>query len=488
VTGAAICARGPGRAKLGDVATKRELLTIAGREVGVSNPDKIFFPALGVTKLELVRYYLAVADGAVRGIARRPLVLKRFPDGVEAEPFYQKRAPEHRPDWIRTAVFHFPSGRSAEEVVVDDAAGLAWIVNLGCVDLNPQPVRAEDVDHPDELRIDLDPVPGVAWPQIVEVAQVARAVLADHGLTSWPKTSGSRGIHVLVRIRPAWPFDRVRRAALAVAREVERRAPTLATSKWWKEERHGVFLDYNQNARDRTTASAYSVRPTADARVSMPLSWDALATCDPGAFTLRTVPDLFARDGDAHRGIDEAVGELDGLLALAARHEADGLGDAPWPPHFAKGVDEATRVAPSRAKRGPRAPRKAAAAADGDGAAGDAATGATTPAAPRSRRTPKVPVIEIGQAKQKADALAGLERWKLRHPEVGARLAPEHVLIDTMRGRSSAYYRVRVNLSNVPVDERPAQAALDPDYDPAVEWRGMQRPGTEPADGDPDPA
>ena len=271
-------------------------MTVAGREVAISNPDKLFFPALGICKRDLVRYYLAVADGAVRGIARRPLVLKRYPDGVEAEPFYQKRAPDHRPDWLRTAVFHFPSGRSAEELVVDDAAGLAWIVNLGCVDLNPQPVRAEDLDHPDELRIDLDPVPGVAWPQIVAVAEVARAVLEEHGLTAWPKTSGSRGIHVLARLHPRWPFTEVRRAALAVAREVERRAPDLATSKWWKEERHGVFLDYNQNARDRTTASAYSVRPTADARVSMPLGWGALAGSDPAAYTLRTVP-LFKGDG-----------------------------------------------------------------------------------------------------------------------------------------------------------------------------------------------
>ena len=431
------------------MATKRELLTLDGREVGISNPDKLFFPALGVTKLELVRYYLAVADGALRGIARRPLILKRFPDGVDAEPFYQKRAPVHRPDWVQTAVFRFPSGRSAEEVVVVDSATLAWVINLGCVDLNPQPVRAEDVDHPDELRIDLDPVPGVAWPQIVEVAQVAHAVLADHGLVAWPKTSGSRGIHVLVRIRPAWPFDRVRRAALAVAREVERRAPALATSKWWKEERHGVFLDYNQNARDRTTASAYSVRPTPDARVSMPLTWAALATCDPAAYTLRTVPAMFAQDGDAHAGIDEAAGALDGLLELAARHEAEGLGDAPWPPHFEKQAGEAPRVAPSRAK--------------GAGA-------------PRSRRTSKMPVIEIGQGKLKADVLAGLERWKAQHPKVAAKLAPDDVLVDAMRGRSAAYYRVRVNLKNVPAEERPAQAPPDPDYDPAIEWRGQPRP------------
>ena len=330
--------------------------------------------------------------------------------------------------------------------MVTDAAQLAWLVNLGCVDLNPQPVRAEDLDHPDELRIDLDPVPGVAWPQIVEVAQVVQAVLADHGLTGWPKTSGSRGIHVLVRIRPAWPFERVRRAALAVAREVERRAPALATSKWWKEERHGVFLDYNQNARDRTTASAYSVRPTPDARVSMPLTWDALATCDPAAFTIATVPALVAAHGDAHAAIDDVAGELDGLLALAGQQAAAGLGDAPWPPHFEKASGEAPRVAPSRAK---------------------------TPG--RARRTPKLPLVLIGQAKRKDDALAGLARWQARHPAVAARLAPEDVLVDTMRGRSSAYYRVRINLQRVPEAERPAEVAPDPDYDPAVEWAGARR-------------
>lgn len=428
------------------MASPREVLTIAGREVAISNPTKVFFPALGLTKLDLVRYYLVVADGAVRGVAGRPLVLKRFPDGVDAEPFYQKRAPTHRPPWIETAVFTFPSGRTAEEVVVRDAAALAWVVNLGCVDLNPQPVRAGDLDHPDELRIDLDPVPGVGWPQIVEVAQLARAVLADHGLVGWPKTSGSRGVHVLVRIRPAWSFTEVRRAALAVAREVERRAPTLATSKWWKEERHGVFLDYNQNARDRTTASAYSVRPTADARVSMPLTWDALATCDPAAFTIATVPGLVAAHGDAHAAIDDVAGELDGLLALAGQQAAAGLGDAPWPPHFEKASGEAPRVAPSRAK---------------------------TPG--RARRTPKLPLVLIGQAKRKDDALAGLARWQARHPAVAARLAPEDVLVDTMRGRSSAYYRVRINLQRVPEAERPAEVAPDPDYDPAVEWAGARR-------------
>lgn len=414
---------------------KKEVLTVDGREVAVSNPDKPYFPDAGISKLELVRYYLAVADGAVRGVRGRPMILKRFVDGIGAEPFYQKRAPDKRPDWLRTAVFHFPSGRSAEELVVDDAAGLAWVVNLGCVDLNPQPVRAEDVDHPDELRIDLDPVPGVVWPQIVEVAQVARAVLADHGLTSWPKTSGSRGIHLLVRLRPAWGFVEVRRAALAVAREVERRAPALATSKWWKEERHGVFLDYNQNARDRTTANAYSVRPTPDARVSMPLSWQDIAVSDPAAFTMLTVPKIFAERGDAHAHIDDEQGSIERLLELAARQEREGSGDAPWPPHHEKKAGEAARVAPSRAK------------------------GATKP---------KLPVLVIAKAKAKADALDGLERWKARHPAVVPYLAPEDILTDVMRGRSSTWTRIRVNLKNVPVEERPPEEPPDPDYDP---WR-----------------
>jgi bifunctional non-homologous end joining protein LigD len=429
--------------------TPRELLVIAGREVSLSNPDKVFFPALGITKLQLVRYYLAVADGAIRGIARRPLILKRYPDGVEAEPFYQKRAPTQRPPWVETAVFTFPSGRVAEEVVVTDAAQLAWIVNLGCVDLNPHPVRREDMDHPDELRIDLDPVPGVAWPQIVEVAQVARAVLADHGLVGWPKTSGSRGIHILLRIPPRWPFAIVRRAAVAVAREVERRAPAIATSKWWKEERHGVFLDYNQNARDRTTASAYSVRPTPDARVSTPVTWDELATCDPAQFTLATVPERFARIGDPHAAIDDTPVGIEPLLALADEQEAAGMADAPWPPHFEKQDDEAPRVQPSK-RRAPAA---------------------------RKPPRPKLPVLTIAQAKTKVDALAGLDRWRARHPDVVAHLAPEDVLVDAMRGRSSAYYRIRINLKNVPEAERPSAEPLDPDYDPRQEWKSRSGGG-----------
>lgn len=426
------------------MAEQKIVLEIAGREVSVSNPDKIYFPEAGHTKLDLIRYYLAVADGAVRGIAGRPMILKRFPHGAGTEPFYQKRAPAKRPPWVEIATFSFPSGRTADEVVVRDAAQLVWVVNLGCLDLNPHPVRAPDLDHPDELRIDLDPLPGVPWPQVLEVAAVARDVLADVGLRGWPKTSGSRGVHVLVRIEPRWPYAEVRRAGIAVAREVERRAPALATSKWWKEERHGVFLDYNQNARDRTTASAYSVRPTRDARVSMPLSWDELLTCDPAAYTLATVPGRFAAHGDAHAGIDDRAGTLDTLLVLAAEQAAAGHADAPWPPHHEKAEGEPARVAPSRR-------------------AGGAAPGG-------SRRQTKVPVLVIGQAKKKEDAVAGLERWKARHPAAAAVLAPAAYLIDTMRGRSSAWYRVRVNVEAVPEDQRPPEEPLDPDWDPRSEW------------------
>ncbi len=421
---------------------EKQILQLAGREVTVSNPGKVYFPKAGITKLELVQYYLAVAEGALRGVARRPMILKRYVNGVEAEPFYQKRIADKRPDWLDTAVFSFPSGRTAEELVVNDVAQLAWVVNLGCVDLNPHPIRKEDMDRPDELRIDLDPVPGVAWPQIVEVARVAQEVLSEVGLTGWPKTSGSRGAHVWVRIHPRWPFTTVRRAAIALAREVEKRAPSIATAKWWKEERHGVFVDYNQNARDRTTASAYSVRPTPDARVSMPLSWGDFLACNPLDFTLKTVPAIFAAKGDAHAAIDDAPGTLDRLLELADRQESEGQPDAPWPPHFAKADGEAPRVAPSRAKR-PAAPKRA-----------------------------KLPVITIAQAKLKADALAGLERWKAKYPQVAAKLAPEEILVDANRGRASAWYRVRINLKSIPEAERPPQEPPDPDYDPRSEWRG----------------
>jgi bifunctional non-homologous end joining protein LigD len=420
------------------MAVKQVVLHVAGRDVAVTNPDKVYFPRAGITKLALVEYYLAVADAAIRGVARRPMILKRFVNGVEQEPFFQKRVPEKRPDWITTATFTFPSGRSAVEVTVQDAAQLVWIVNLGCVDLNPHAVRAEDMDRPDELRIDLDPVPGIGWAQIVEVAAVAREVLGELGLVGWPKTSGSRGVHIWVRIHPRWPFTEVRRAALAFAREVEARAPQIATAKWWKEERRGVFLDYNQNARDRTTASAYSVRPLPDARVSMPLTWDELAVCDPADYTLATVPGLLAARGDAHAAIDDAPGTLDSLLALADKHARDGLPDAPWPPHFARAEGEAPRVAPSRARARPK--------------------------------PDKLPVLVIARAKAKADALAGLERWKAAHPEVTAQLAPEDVLVDTMRGRFTAWYRVRINLKNVPPAQHPPQGTPDPDYDARTEY------------------
>ncbi len=413
------------------MARKKLVLPIAGREVTISNPDKVYFPEAGYTKLDLIEYYVAVADGAVRGVRARPMAMKRFVDGATGEYFFQKRAPDNRPEWIETVELRFPSGRTADEVVVRDAAQLAWVVNLGCIDLNPHPVRADDLDHPDELRIDLDPVPGVPWSQLQEVARVARDVLADHGLTGFPKTSGSRGIHVYARIERRWGFTEVRRAALAVAREVERRAPDIATAKWWKEERHGVFLDYNQNAKDRTVASAYSVRPTPDARVSTPLSWDELAACEPGQFTLRTVPPRFAAIGDPAAAMDESVGSLDAILVTSKRHEAEGLGDAPWPPHYEKQTGEPPRVQPSR------------------------------------RRMTK-PVIMIGRAQLKADALAGLERWKARHPDVVAFLEPKDILVDAMRGRAYAWTRVRVNLEHVPEDKRPAEEPPDPDFDPST--------------------
>ncbi|BDG01328.1 DNA polymerase domain-containing protein [Anaeromyxobacter oryzae] len=412
---------------------KQELLHVAGREVAISNPDKLYFREAGITKLDLVSYYLAVAEGALRGVADRPMALKRYVDGAEGEFFFQKRAPESRPGWVDVVELRFPSGRSAREIVVRDAAQLAWVVNLGCIDLNPHPVRAGDLDHPDELRVDLDPVPGVEWSQIRTVALLVDEVLREHGLTGWPKTSGSRGIHVYVRIAPRWTFAEVRAAALALAREVERRAPALATSKWWKEERRGVFLDYNQNAKDRTVASAYSVRPTPDARVSAPVTWAELPDCDPADFTLRTVPARFARLGDPGAGIDAAPGTLDALLELSARQRAAGLGDAPWPPHYAKTEDEPPRVQPSR-RRG--APRRA-----------------------------KLPVVTIARAARKEDALGGLARWKARHPGAAARLAPEDVLVDAMRGRYTTWTRVRVNLQHVPEDERPPEEPPEPDFD-----------------------
>jgi bifunctional non-homologous end joining protein LigD len=420
---------------------EHEVLTVAGREIAISNPVKVLFPQAGYTKLDLALYYLAVSEGAIQGAAGRPNVLVRYPNGIGGDFFLQKRAPRSRPDWIEVVALNFPSGRTAEEVVPRDAAAFVWMANLACLELHPHPVRADDLDHPDELRVDLDPVPGVGWPQIRDVAGVVRATLEDFGLVGWPKTSGSRGIHVYVRIERRWTFDEVRRAALALAREVERRAPSLATSKWWKEERHGVFLDYNQNAKDRTIAAAYSVRPTPDARVSAPLAWDEIDACDPADFTMATMPARFAQIGDRHATMDSRPCALNALLELSARQEREGLGDAPWPPHYRKQPGEGPRVMPSR------------------------------------RRTPVHPLLEIGRAREKADALAGFERWKTRHPEASARLEPADVLVDALRGRHRTWTRVRVNLQHVPAELRPAQEPLDPDENMAEEWSGVSDPG-----------
>jgi bifunctional non-homologous end joining protein LigD len=391
-----------------------ENLVVAGRAVAISNPGKVLFPKPGYTKLDLARYYLAVAEGALRGAGGRPNVLVRYPDGIQSEFFYQKRAPKARPPWIEVVELRFPSGRAAEEVVPRDAAALAWFANLACLELHPHPVRAEDLEHPDELRVDLDPVPGVEWVDVKRTANVVQAVLNDLKLVGWPKTSGSRGMHVCVRIERRWGFDEVRRAALALAREVEKRAPKLATSKWWKEERHGVFVDYNQNAKDRTVASAYSVRPTPDARVSAPLTWDEVEDCDPRDFTLASMPARFKKLGDRHAGIDANPGSLQPLLELFDRQ---GLGDAPWPPYYSR-------------KQPPRT---------------------------------KLPLVQIARARRKEDALAGLERWKQRYPEAAAHLQPADVLVDAMRGRYSTWTRIRVNLQHVPEGLRPAQGPLDPD-------------------------
>jgi bifunctional non-homologous end joining protein LigD len=421
-----------------------ERLVIDGREVSVSNPEKVLFPEAGYTKLDLVRYYLAVANGALHAAGDRPNVLVRYPNGIKGEFFYQKRAPESRPAWIDVVTLRFPSGRIAEEVVPREAATLAWMANLACLELHPHPVRADDVDHPDELRVDLDPVPGVTWEQIRAVAHEVRATLDDLQLVGWPKTSGSRGMHIYVRIERRWNFDEVRRAALALAREVERRAPALATSKWWKEERHGVFLDYNQNAKDRTVAGAYSVRPTPDARVSAPLTWDEIDACDPRDFTLRTMPGRFADKGHLHAEMERHVCAIDALLEISERHEREGLGDAPWPPHYRKQAGEPARVQPSK------------------------------------RRVPKHPLVEIGRAQKKEDALAGLERWKARHADAAAHLEPADVLVDAMRGRFRTWTRIRVNLQHVPEASRPGQEALDPDDTPDDWSRFIARGQTKP--------
>ena len=457
-----------------------ELISVDGHQVSVTHPDKLYFARdVKLTKLDLVRYYLAVASGALNGIRDRPIVLKRFVNGAEAEPFYQKRAPTDHPPFLRTVTLSFPSGRTAEELVVDNSAGLAWIVNLGCIELHPHAVRASDLSHPDELRIDLDPGPGVPWEHVRTVALEVKSVLEEVRLTGWVKTSGSRGMHINVRIQQRWEFTEVRRAALALAREVERRVPEFASSKWWKEERHGVFLDYNQNAKDRTTASAYSVRPLPDARVSAPITWDEVMTCDPGEFTVLSMPARFARIGDPHSSMDQHAGSLEALLHLAARDEAQGIGDAPWPPHFAKQAGEGKRVQPSKAKPAnvpAMATEKAFAEQLGEGfgakrfrkrAAGTAGTAVATELVkmPR-RRTPKYPLITVANSPDKAAAEAGLERWKQKHPEAAAHLSPDDVLVDRMRGSSAIWYRIRVNLRHVPEDQRPHQEAPDPDDDP----------------------
>ncbi|MEU6413977.1 non-homologous end-joining DNA ligase [Microbispora sp. NPDC046933] len=391
-------------------------LELDGRIVKITNPDRVVFPRTGHTKLDLISYYRLVAEGAVRGVADRPVILKRFVHGVDREAFFQKRAPAKRPEWVEVVELSYPSGRTAEEVVIRDLACLLWTVNLGCVDLNPHPVRAHDLDHPDELRIDLDPVPGVGWEQIVRVALVARDVLEEHGLTAWPKTSGSRGFHVYARIEPRWTFREVRRAAEAVAREVERREPDVATSRWWKEERQGVFVDYNQNARDHTVASAYSVRPTG--LVSAPLGWDEVPGCRPEDFTLASMPDRYAEVGDPWAGMDGRAGSLEALLELA---EA----------------------------QGPRPEKPTAAPRQG-------------------RRQSVMPLVEIARAATRDEAMAGFERWRARHPEVARLLRPADVLVDSMRGRSSTWTRIRVNLRHVPEPDRPGQEPLEVDYDPWV--------------------
>ena len=398
-------------------------LDVGGRQVEVTHPDKVIFPGhdgrADHTKLDLIRYYLAVADGALRGVAGRPMILKRFVKGIGEEAIFQKRAPEKRPDWVDVAELRYARGTSAKEAVIHDAAGLAWAVNLGCVDLNPHPVLADDLDHPDELRVDLDPLPGVAWRQILAVALVAREVLEDHGLTAWPKTSGSRGFHIYARILPGWSFRQVRLAAQTVAREVERRAPDLATSRWWKEEREGVFVDFNQNAKDRTVASAYSVRATPDARVSTPLHWDEVAGCDPAAFTVATVPERFADIGDPWAAMNDTAAGIDGLLTLAEE-----LGPA--------------EKAPKGARRG-----------EGTG-----------------RRQSVMPLIEIARTKTKDEAMAALDTWRARYPAAADRLEPADVLVDGMRGPSSIWYRIRINLQHVPDDQRPPQEELIADYSP----------------------
>ncbi len=439
--------------------TKAVSLDVGGEAVSVSNPDKVFFAEAGVTKLDLVRYYLSVADGALRGVRDRPMALKRFPNGAGGDFFFQKRAPANLPSFVRTVELAFPSGRTADEVVVSNPAALAWVVNLGCVDLNPHPVRDADLEHPDELRIDLDPGPGVGWADVRAVALACRDLFEELGYVAWPKTSGSRGMHVYVRIEPRWSYGEVRRSALAVAREVERRAPALATSKWWKEERHGVFLDYNQNAKDRTVASVYSVRPLPDARVSTPLTWDEVPDCEAADFTVKTVPTRYEELGDVGAGIDDQAFSLEPLLELVARHEAEGEGDAPWPPNYAKQPGEPPRVQPSKRHK--------------DADAKEDATADPKVPSPTGRRRSSAPLVVVALAATKPEVEDGLARWKKRHKRVVPHLAVDDVLYDAMRGRSTIWWRVRVNLRHVPEKDRPKPEPPDPDYDP---WAGYEWP------------
>jgi DNA ligase D-like protein (predicted polymerase) len=448
------------------VPTKVETLEVAGRDIRVTNPDKPYFPDAPdgpITKLDLVRYWIEVADAALVGCRDRPTTLHRFPDGAAGEGFYQKRLPKGAPPWVETALITFPSGRTANMSVMADAAHLAWAATLGCLEINPWPVRANDVDHPDELRMDLDPMPGVPFEHVREVAMAARDVLEEFGLVGFPKTSGKKGIHVNARIRPGWDFTEVRRAALALAREVERRLPDIATTKWWKEERHGVFLDYNQNARDRTVASAYSVRPVPDARVSTPLTWEEVPGVEPEAFTLRTVPGRLHTVGDPGADIDSHVGTLESALELSDRQAREGQGEAPYPPHFPKAEGEPVRAQPSRRRKGKDA-------AD-QGSVPPPAPGKKS--GPTGRRRTRMPLIEIARAETEREAREGLERWKTKHPKVVPHLEPTDVMVDPMRGRSTTWTRIRVNLRNVPEADRPAQDALEVDYDP---WEGVEWP------------
>jgi bifunctional non-homologous end joining protein LigD len=467
-------------------ASEAEIITVEGpngpTDVRISSPSKPYFSReVHLTKLDIARYFLSVAPGALNGIRNRPIVLKRFVDGAEHEPFYQKRAPTDLPAYLRTVTLSFPSGRTAEEVVVDNTPGLLYIVNLGCMELHPHPGRASARDHPNELRVDLDPGPGVTWQDVRDVALLSKTVLEEHHLTPFVKTSGSRGIHINCRIHPRWTFTEVRRAALALAREVERRAPTLASSKWWKEERHGVFLDYNQNAKDRTTASAYSVRPLPDARVSAPLHWFEVPSCNPADFTVLTMPTRFAAIGDPHADMDQYAGSLEALLDLASRDEASGLGDAPWPPHFAKGESEPSRVSPSRAKKSAAAKPFSDQLGEGFGekrfrkrataVVAEAGAPAETPKKARAARTPAHPLIIIAQSPDKAAAEAGLDRWRAAHPEAALHLTPDDILTDRMRGASTIWYRIRINLRHIPEPQRPTQQTPDPDDDPTRHWR-----------------